>query len=148
MPEDEAAQVMGSRGKLAAVMRGADLLEVVNAGVEPRYRTVRLGQTKAVDSPPMTSAYEAAKIPGAKNHGMLKNLEGQGGDQLRQSAGSLLRQAKDHEAKMANPASAVENWDGRDQRYRDGLLAKWRKEAENFRLQADIVRGYIDDKGI
>lgn len=121
----------------------------MNAGVPDGYRTVRPGEAElaARENASVNKAYDAAKAGGA-NAGMLKNLARYGGPQLRSSRESLLRQAKVHEEKIANPAAYVKDWGARSEAYRVGLVAKWSTEVHNFRSQADVIQGYMDERGI
>lgn len=49
LPPAEAARIMGSKERLAAVMRGASVDDVVNAGKDPMYRLKRLGEVLGRD---------------------------------------------------------------------------------------------------
>ncbi len=46
---DVAARVMGSRERAAAVMNGAPVADIINAGQDPAYRLLRLGDAAAVE---------------------------------------------------------------------------------------------------
>lgn len=51
LPPGDAARIAGSRDRLAEVLGGKPLLEVVNRGVHPDYRTVRLGDAGPARAP-------------------------------------------------------------------------------------------------
>ena len=148
LPPDQAARVLGSRERLARVMNGADWEAVAQAGVPAQYRLVRLGQdaaSAATDNAGMSDAYEIAKT-GGDGSGFLKQLSKMGSNQLRRSMASLDDQAAAHRGKISDPLAYVPDWEDRTPEYRAGLLAKWRKEIENFTMQANIIKGYIHDQ--
>lgn len=146
MPPAEAARVLGSRARLAAVLAGKDVLAVVNAGVPDGYAVKRLGEG-AAESDPVSDAYEIAKS-GGDGAKLLKQLPKLGRNQLLKSVESLEQRATEHRAKIRDPSAIVPDWPLRAPEYRDGLLAKWGVEVHNFRLQVEIIKGYMDEHGI
>jgi hypothetical protein len=151
---DQAARVMGSRERAQQVLDGASVDSVVNAGRDPLYRLRRLGDpgtrhalVKPAESPAMATPYEIAKA-GGDGSKYLKQLPKLGRKQLDKSVESLTQRALEHEAKIASPADFVADWPQRSPEYRTGLLAKWRTEVDNFRMQADIIKGYLNEHGL
>ena len=142
----EAARVMGSKERLLDVMqRGKSVDAVVNAGRDPMYHLERLGDGVAYRS--MNAAYEESKRPGGDNAGLLRNLKNLGPVQREKSISSLETQASFHEHKALNPGEFVPDWNDRPSAYQIGLLAKWRSEAQNFRSQVDVIKGFNDEFG-
>lgn len=139
--KSEAARVMGSRGKLQAVLNGADPLAVVNKAVPEGYRTVRLGD---LPSRQMSDAYKAAK-DGGKHSGFLQQLPRLGDRQRRKSAESFQEQVDLHLDKIAMPEKYVQNWLSLRESHKASLLREWRKEVLDHREQIEILKGYEND---
>lgn len=64
LPAGEAAKVMGSRERAARVLDGAGVANVVNAGKDPMYRLVRVGQGT---EHPLLDNDRVLKLPNAEN---------------------------------------------------------------------------------
>ncbi len=88
----------------------------------------------------MNDAYEIAKA-GGKHSVFLEKMRQLGEPQRRKSLASIESQSNTHKKKVSDPRAFVPDWDARSQQYRDGLLAKWKTEIDNFNMQADILKG-------
>ncbi len=89
-------------------------------------------------------AYEIAKS-GGKHSGFLEKMRQLGDAQRKKSLVSIENQANLHKMKISDPKLFVPDWDSRSQQYRDGLLAKWNTEIDNFNMQAAILKGLKDE---
>jgi hypothetical protein len=90
-------------------------------------------------------AYRAAKA-GGKHWRWYRDQLALGVIQLRKGIRSIRAQIEQHERWIGDPSSKVENWRGRDPRYQDGLMRKWRKDIERQREQMDILEGILEEK--
>lgn len=59
-----------------------------------------------------------------------KGLEDQPNSSIRKSIRKIEKSKKKHEDKIRNPQNYIEDWDGKDERYREGMIRYWRKEIE------------------
>lgn len=76
----------------------------------------------------------------------MREQQALGVRQLRSGAQSIQRQIALHEAWVADPTSKVHDFAARDERYRVGLVQKWRQDIERQRDQLQIIRGVLRDK--
>jgi len=93
---------------------------------------------------PATEYTEA--LSGGRHAGFLKKLADMGQNQIDRAEKSLEKQITDHAQKVASPAAVVQDWAVRSPQYRDGLLAKWRSEIDNFSAQVNIIKGFKNAK--
>jgi hypothetical protein len=59
---------------------------------------------------------------------------------------SLQRQIDQHLAKLADPESAVDNWEELSPQEQQGLLSKWRGDVERQQAQQQILQGLLDGR--
>ena len=148
---EAAARIMGSRDRAQAVLNGASVESVINAGKEPLYRLRRLGAVghhPLMEDPPQPtpSAYEAAKA-GGKHAGFLRQLSSQGPRQRQKSLRSYQQQVDLHVDKVANPAKYVEGWDDLRESHRRSLLRGWQDEVDDHLEQIEILKEFEREQG-
>jgi len=146
LPEDEAARVMGSRARRDAVLAGASVESVVNAGVDPLYRLARVGdgvaQLRAVGN-------DSFKLPepGEPHHGLMLNIrERLGPDQLRAGIATFGKRIEEHEGWIANPLSKA----GVELHEREDIdrwvRHKWPQDIERLKAQRAIYEAVLKEK--
>lgn len=152
LPPADAARVMGSRARAEAVMGGAGLESVLNAGRDPLYRLQRLGEpvghalVKPVESAAVAEAFKDADA-GGRHAQWLQEQRKLGVRQLRSGLKSIRAQVRMHQEWLVNPESKVQDWFARDPRYQVGLLAKWRQDVQRQSEQAAIIQAVLREKG-
>lgn len=85
----------------------------------------------------MSDAYDIAKA-GGKHGALLPQLEKMGDRQIGKLMQSFGEEIALHRAKVQNPSSVIADWESLDRRYRDGLIAHWKKEIEVFESEVAI----------
>ena len=49
----------------------------------------------------------------------------------------------EHESKIKEPSKYVEDWNERNEEYRQGLVAYWQREIKNFHLQIEHAKNEL-----
>lgn len=94
----------------------------------------------------VSRAYSIAS-QGGRHSGFLRNAMERTSAQLQRSVRNGEARASEHLGYVRDPAKAVAekggNWGNMTQQQRDGLVNFWRKEADNYKAQADIARDVL-----
>lgn len=93
----------------------------------------------------MNDAYEIAKQPGGKHHGLLAKIGDMGPRQRAKSVRSYREQIAEHLDKIENPAKYVSSWGALRDSHRRALLHGWRKEVADHIEQIAIFEGYENE---
>jgi len=92
----------------------------------------------------VSNAYEIAKAGGA-HAGLLRRYAGESDRQVEKSLRSVERRLADHLAKIENPSTGVEpGTSASDIAYL--VNSYWPKEVLNFRAEADVLRGILQER--
>jgi hypothetical protein len=91
-------------------------------------------------------AYAIAKTPRGRYDGWYVEQLENGPIQLRKGIRSFRQQISRHEQWVDDPWSKISDWNERDERYRKGLLAKWRQDVERHQAQIAILQGVLRDR--
>lgn len=152
LPEGEAANVMGSRERAAAVLNGASVESVLNAGKDAMYRLARVGdgvghplvREVAQSRPVVQDAYEVAKA-GGLHAGLLRRYRDEADSIVEKSLRSVERRIAEHVEKIADPWRFVRP--GTTKTRVDHLVnSYWPKEVEVLRSEADVLRGMLKER--
>lgn len=96
-----------------------------------------------------SKAYEVAS-QGGRHAGFLRTAMQRSNAQLERSFKNGMARAREHLGYLKDPAKAVTekggNWSNMSQKEREGLISYWRKEAENYREQAEISRDILRNR--
>ena len=141
---------MGSKERAARVMDGARVDDVTNAGKDAAYRLARVGDGAALrhavgaENARVNEAYQAAKAGGAHS-GLTRRYAGESDRQVEKALRSLDRRIDEHLDKIANPRNHVDQGTGKAE---IGYLVAsyWPKEVDNFRREADVLRGVLQER--
>lgn len=93
----------------------------------------------------MPTAYEIAKQPDGRHHGLLRQLDAMGERQRRKSAQSYQEQIALHLDKIAFPGKYVSRWPQLRESHRVSLLREWRKEVTDREEQLEVLKEYEDE---
>lgn len=90
--------------------------------------------------------YETAKN-GGKHSGKYNNfVEKYTIKELEKSIKSYNKTIQEHEEKISNPSKFYPNWYDFDERYKEGLLKKWKKDKTRNINERNIAIGVLKDK--
>lgn len=134
VPDQSWEQNVGLGGVFAVVF----LLPVAADAV------VTAGAGAAADSAGSDAFAEAAG--GGRNAGFLRNYLGRPAGQLQRGINSLQDQIDAHLAKIANPADAVDDWEGMGSQEQDGLLSKWQGDVARQQAQQSILQDLLNGR--
>jgi len=85
---------------------------------------------------------------GGKHHGTFIKLSCQSNRQLLRSARSYYINVVEHKVKIFNPASYVEDWDGRNENYKIGIIKKWQKDINRNQELFEIALEILTERGL
>lgn len=89
-----------------------------------------------------------AKIPGERHHGKYVDAMNWKPASVKKAIASCERTAQEHIEKIANPAAYDAGWNSKNAVQQNGLLNKWKKDAnKNFEL-AEVMRQVARERGI
>lgn len=63
---------------------------------------------------------------------------------LKNSIRKNQNQLKAHESKIANPSDFVMDWKNRNEHYKEGIIAYWKKEVVNLKEQIRRAKEELD----
>ena len=85
---------------------------------------------------------------GSRHHGTFIKLSGQSDKQVLRSARSYYINVVEHKAKIFNPSSYVENWEGRGKNYKAGIAKKWQKDIDRNQELFEIALEILRERGL
>lgn len=91
------------------------------------------------------NAFDIAKAGGAHG-GFYRERTQWGKVQIEKSIRNIGKVVQEHKGWIANPTSKVADWQQRDARYQDGLLAKWRKDIKRQTEHIEILQGLLSER--
>ena len=91
--------------------------------------------------------YETA-ANGGTNHGLLEKLRNQTDNQLNKSINSFKNNIIEHQHKIAKPSDYIENWNDRNENYKNGMIEKWKKDILRNKNQLDVALGAARERGL
>lgn len=94
----------------------------------------------------VTGAYDVA-LAGGRHAGFLRNYAGKPTPQIERGIASIERQIAEHQAKIQNPSTYVDDWAALDHRQQQALLtSKWPGDIARQQEQLDILRGILGSR--
>jgi len=93
----------------------------------------------AVKAARMSSKAFATALDGGKHAGFLANYAGRTVGEISSGIESIGKQIAKHEAKLADPAKVVKNWEKLSPKEQQGLIQKWQNDIARQKEQKGIL---------
>ncbi len=141
----------------AGALPGGDVLKAARLGRKVVQEAVESGGGQVVKQEAKNALQEQGKqalpkayqeaVKGGRHKGILDTYKNRSTEEIKRARRGYLKQVELHRAKLANPERYADNWCNLSEREKNGLLEKWRKDAERNQELADIMRGILLERG-
>ena len=92
------------------------------------------------------NTYEIAK-GGGKHYGKYQNFKDKCNiKQLEKSIRSFTKRIIEHQDKLRHPEKYCKDWENMDDREKEGLLRKWKKDLRRNEEELEIAKGVLEEK--
>ena len=122
------------------------VIDSIDPVTEPPATPSAQGEQVGVDAAGASapkSAYDVAQS-GGRHAGFLKNYLGKATAEIQRGISSLERQVAEHEAKIAEPEKAIENWSKLDPRQQAALVnKKWPSDIARQKELIEVLKGIL-----